>query len=233
MPKRDYIEKNALKFAAQLKLFKTAIGNYAALFGLTPEQLAAQAADADYFNYLVATQTIMENAAQELTAWRDITRFGGPQTVACAPLPPTWPATIAAVMPGVEARFRALVQWLKAHPRYNTAIGDALGIEGAQHTAPDLTTIQPVLTLTIDGGRVEVGWGWGGNSQFLDMIELRVDRGDGHGPVLLAHDTTPGYIDTAPFPAAPVVWTYTAIYIVNDARVGQHSNPVSITVGGG
>ena len=115
---------------------------------------------------------------------------------------------------------------------FNAGIGQALGIEGAQHTAPDLTTIQPVIELKLDGGRVEVDWNWGGQSQFLDMIELRVDRGDGRGPVLLAHDTTPGYVDTAPFPAAPVVWTYTGIYIVNDARVGRHSNPASITVGG-
>lgn len=232
MPKRDYIEKNALKFAGQLQLFKTTIGGYAALFGLTAEQLAAQAADADYFSYQVATHEITADTAQELTAWRDISRFGGAATAAGAPVLPVWPAPVPAVVPGIETRFRALVQWLKANPNYNVGIGQALGVEGAQHTAPDLTTIQPNLTLALDGGRVEVGWGWGGQSQFLDMIELSVDRNDGRGPVLLAHDTTPGYVDTAPFPAAPVVWTYTAIYIVNDARVGQHSKPASITVGG-
>jgi hypothetical protein len=36
---------------------------------------------------------------------------------------------------------------------------------------------------------------------------------------------------TQPFPAAPVKWTYQAIYRVGDARVGQWSKPVSVTVG--
>jgi hypothetical protein len=44
------------------------------------------------------------------------------------------------------------------------------------------------------------------------------------------HDTMPGYVDTAPFPAAPTQWTYKAIYRVDDAQIGQ---PVSLAVGGG
>jgi hypothetical protein len=45
-------------------------------------------------------------------------------------------------------------------------------------------------------------------------------------------DTTPGYTDSQPFPAAPVKWTYRAIYRLGDNRVGQWSKPVSVTVGG-
>ena len=44
--------------------------------------------------------------------------------------------------------------------------------------------------------------------------------------------TTPGYNDTAPFPAAPAKWSYRAIYRVGDAQVGVWSNVVSVTVGG-
>jgi len=64
------------------------------------------------------------------------------------------------------------------------------------------------------------------------MIELRVDRNDGHGAVFLANDTTPGYTDNTPFPATPTKWTYTAIFWLNDRPVGQWSKPVSVTVGG-
>ena len=77
-----------------------------------------------------------------------------------------------------------------------------------------------------------VDWGWDGNAAYLDMIELRVDRDDGRGPVFLANDTTPGYTDSTPFHAKPTKWTYTAIFWLNDRAVGQWSNPVSITVGG-
>ena len=59
-----------------------------------------------------------------------------------------------------------------------------------------------------------------------------MDRGDGKGFIPLAFDTTPGYMDTQPFPAAPVKWTYRAIYRVDDNQVGQWSKPVSVTMGG-
>jgi hypothetical protein len=76
---------------------------------------------------------------------------------------------------------------------------------------------------------VNILWGWQGQSAFLDMIELQVDRGDGHGFVLLAMDTTPNYTDTLA-PTAPAKWTYRGIYRVGDQRVGQWSNEVSINV---
>src|ERR1039457_5429174 len=138
-------------------------------------------------------------------------------------------AAQAAVAPGIETRFRALVQIIKTNANYNEAIGQALGIEGAQQTGPDLTTIQPIIDAVISGNHVNVKWGWGGNSAYLDICEIQVDRNDGKGFVLLAYDTTPGYTDTQPFPAAPVTWTYRAIYRVDDDRTGQWSLPVSVT----
>jgi hypothetical protein len=122
------------------------------------------------------------------------------------------------------------VQIIKTNANYNEAIGEALGIEGAQQTGPDLTAIQPVIAAVISGNHVNVKWGWGGNGAYLDMCELQVDGGDGNGFVLLAFDTTPNYTDTQPFPAAPVTWTYRAIYRVGDTQVGQWSLPVSVTV---
>ena len=80
------------------------------------------------------------------------------------------------------------------------------------------------------GGQVLVKWTFGGYAAYLDACELRVDRNDGKGEVLLAMDTTPGYTDTQPFPAARTVWTYRAIYRVADARVGVWSQPVSLAV---
>jgi hypothetical protein len=57
-----------------------------------------------------------------------------------------------------------------------------------------------------------------------------VDRGDGKGYGLLTIDTTPGYTDTQPFPAASVKWTYKAIYRLDDNQVGLWSQPASVTV---
>ena len=58
-----------------------------------------------------------------------------------------------------------------------------------------------------------------------------MDRSGSKGFVLLAFDSTPNYTDTEPFPATPAKWTYRAVYRVGDSRVGQWSNPISVTVG--
>jgi hypothetical protein len=228
MPKSSYIQNNDDAFSAQLQLFKNNIGAYSAAIGVSAAQVTAQAADAAYFAYCVQCQEAMQNAAQQWTSWRDLTRDGGTPPMAGAPVAPTLPAAVAAVAPGVEVRFRALVKQIKANANYNVSIGEALGIEGAMQTAPDLTSVQPQIDATINGGSVDIGWGWQGNAAYLDICEIQVDRGSGFA--FLTYDTTPGYTDTTTFPASPVKWTYKAIYRVNDAQVGLWSNPVTITV---
>jgi hypothetical protein len=232
MKKSDPIQKSDNAFAKQLITFKTNVPNYAALLGLTAAQLAAQAADAASFDYIVQSQAIMIQSGQQWTAWKDLARDGGNTPASGSPVLPTLPAAVQIVAPGIEARFRALVQLIKANANYNESIGQALGIEGAQQTGPDLTTVQPQLNLSLTGNQVFVGWSWQGNSAYLDICEIQVDRGDGKGFVFLTYDTTPGYTDTTPLPATPVKWTYKAIYRVGDAQVGQWSLPTSIIVGG-
>jgi hypothetical protein len=228
--KRDAIQKSDIAFAKQLLTFKNNAPSYSSAVGLTTDQLKAQAADADYFNYVVNWQGIMQGGAKQSTAWKDLMRDGGTPPPTGAPVAPVFPTAVTPVAPGIEARFRALIQQIKAHPNYNEAIGDALGIEGTQQTGPDLNTLQPAIDASINGNRVEVDWGWQGNAAYLDMCEIQVDRGDGKGFVFLTYDGTPGYVDTQPFPAVPVKWAYRAIYRVNDAQVGLWSNPVSVTV---
>jgi hypothetical protein len=70
--------------------------------------------------------------------------------------------------------------------------------------------------------------GWQGNRAALDMSATQINRDDGEGFVLLTYDTTPGYVDTQPFPTAPAKWIYKAIYRVGDAPVGIWSGPLSV-----
>ena len=231
MPKSDFIENNDDAFAAQTQKFKLNIGSYTTLFTLTAPQIAAQAADANYFAFVQTCQQIMLDSSQQWTVWKLLTRRGGSAPAAGAPMPPVFPAAVPAMPQGIEVRFRALVKLIKAHPNYNVAIGEALGIEGPIHTPPPGAAFQPVLSLELRGGQVYILWGWQGNRPFLDALELLVDRGDGHGYVLLVMDTTPNYLDPTPFPATPVRWKYKAIFRKNDTRVGQWSDEVGITVG--
>lgn len=228
MAKKDYIQQNDMAFALQLNTFKTNIGSYAML-GLAPAQITAQAADADYFNYLVQCQSIMQNDAKATTGWRDAVRDGN--SAATPPALTPLPAAVPPVTPGVESRFRALVQQIKSNPAYNTSIGTALGVEGVVAVGPDLNTLQPTITAEVTAAGVVIDWSFGGNAAFLDALELEVDRSDGKGFVVVTSDPTPGYTDTAPFPAAPAKWTYRAIYRLDDKRVGQWSATVSVMVG--
>ena len=232
MAKTDFVLKGDDAFATQLITFKNNIAAYAPVIGVSAAQITAQAADANYFYYVTQCQQIMLNGGQQWTDWKNLTRGGGTPTSAGSPVAPTFPASVASVVPGVEFRFRALAKLIKANANYNTSIGEALGIEGAVQTGPDLMTVQPVITAQVSGSRVEIGWGWQGHAAFLDLCEIQVDRGGGLGFVLLTYDSTPNYVDTAPFPAAPGKWTYKAIYRVGDAPVGLWSNPVSVVVGG-
>lgn len=232
MPKSDFVNANDVLFNEQLQTFNQGLATYTGLFGLTPAQILSTSNDAASFNYTLQCLTLTAQSAQQWTAWKNLARRGGSVPPSGAPIVPEYPASVAAVEPGIEGRFRALVKLIKANPNYNTGIGEMLGIEGTQQTGPDLTTLQPVIEAVLTGNQVQVKWGWGGNRAWLDLCELQVDRGDGQGYKLLAYDTTPNYTDTQPLPAAPAVWTYRAIYRVGDAQVGVWSNPVSVTVGG-
>ena len=231
MAKSNYIKQNGDAFAAQLRQFKLAITPYATLLGLTPAQVAGQAADADYFTFLLACLLGMSNGAQQWTGWKDLVRGGGTAPASGAPVLPVFPTAVAAVALGIEVRFRALVQLIKKNANYNPTIGEALGIEGQEQTGPDLATVQADLKVEIIGTHVSIPWGWGGNGKYLDLLEIEVDR-DGQGFKLLTYDTTPGYDDNAPFPATPTKWSYRAIYRVGDARLGVWSATVSVVVGG-
>jgi hypothetical protein len=231
MIKSDPIQQNDLAFAAQMLTFKNNLPTSAAILGLPPAVVDGQAADAVAFDYWVRSMNIMQKDAQQFTAWKYLQRDGGTPPNSGAPGAPVLPVAVPAVAPVIEARFRALVQNIKNNANYNVGMGDALAIEGTQQTPPDLTTVQPVLTLLVNGNHLEVGWGWQGNVAYLDKLEIQVDRGDGKGYVLLTYDPTPGYTDTTPLPAVPAKWTYRGIYRLDEEQVGQWNNPVSITVG--
>ena len=228
--KSDPIKKNDLAFAAQLITCKTNLPAHAATLGLKPEQIAAQAADAVAYEYWVHCTNIMHQDGVQFTAWKNLMRFGGTPSMDHEPGVPVLPDAVPPVDPGIETRFRALVQLIKNHSNYNESIGAALGIEGADQPPLDPATFLPVLTLRINGNRVEVGWGWQGYQAYVDLLEIQVDRNDGKGYVVLTFDPTPGYTDLTPFPVVPAKWTYRAIYRVGEVQVGQWSSPVSITV---
>lgn len=232
MPKGDYIKAGERPFSEQLIQFKNNIGLYAATLSLSAGQVSAQAADALRYKWELDVADLCVQQSQQWTAWKEITRKGGAFPVSGAPVAAVWPTPEPpAVAPGVEARFRALCQDIFNSPNMNPSIAEALDIAAPELSGPDFATFGPVLKLKVDAAGVMVGWTWQSFSAFLGACEIHVDRGDGQGFKMLTIDTTPNYLDTQPFPAAPAKWTYKAVYRLGDARVGQWSAAVSVNVG--
>src|ERR1700720_1989927 len=117
-----------------------------------------------------------------------------------------------------------LVQRIKNHPGYTEAIGQDLGIIGAEQTI-DMIAIKPTLIALLIAGHPVIQW----DRQEMDAVELWVDRGSGF--VFLAIDSEPDYTDTAALPAGGGIWKYKAIYRLHDEQVGQWSDIVSVPVG--
>lgn len=215
--------------------FYLKLPGYQVALNLPPAHVDACVASLKYMNYVIGVwQVAVREFGPTATSAVQLLLYGsGP---APEPLPtfttPELPLGVAGVPPGVLKRLFELVQLTKNSIGYTEPIGNDLDIIGSAQAAPDLDAVQPDFTLALTGGHVMVKWTWQGLRSRVDAIEIHVDRGDGHGFVLLTLDTTPNYLDTADLPPAAAKWTYKAIWRLEDARIGQWSNPVSITVGG-
>ena len=235
MKRQAYYPSRAADQIVWLENFRNKLTAYQAALGLTAAQVAAGVADARWLVYVLgswlpavrAFAPSCTNAANEAQSGT-----GANPLVLTVFTAPALPAGVVPVAPGALNRIFALVAAIKLLAGYADPIGTDLQIVGAQQAGPDFTTLQPVITATVQAGTVLIGWGWQGFGDFLDLLELQVDRGAGQGWGPLASDTTPNYTDTAPFPATLTKWKYRAIYRVGDAPVGLWSAEVSVTVGG-
>src|SRR2546423_12381362 len=122
MPKSSYIAFNDDAFAAQLQAFKNAIGAYSAALGVTAAQVTAQAADADYFSYVLACQQLMRNGSLQWTGWKDLTRGGGDLPPSGPPGVPGFSAPRPPGAPRGGVRFPPPLEQIKRSPAHNGPI---------------------------------------------------------------------------------------------------------------
>jgi hypothetical protein len=183
-----------------------------------------------WINCDVASLALAEDAVAKLLGHRDAVMSGKTlPTVPTAPLfsaPPNVPAE-----PNVMGLATSVGTQIKSATNYDPADGADLGLEGTDIPALDPATAQPDLSKSrlTTGGKVEIVWLKGG----FGGIKIMVDRGDGKGAVFLDKDSSPNYIDNVvPAPGTSAIYTYTAIYLVNDQEFGQWSLPFAITVRG-
>ena len=236
MKRNSYYPGRVAQQIIWLENFRNKLPGYKTTLGLTDAQVNGAVADARWLIYLLVSWLPAARAwAQSCTdAIKEAQNGtgGSPQSLPVF-TPPAPPSGVVPVNPGALGRIFALVQTIKDSSGTTDPIETDLGLVGSEQSGPDLDTIQPVFVARIVANQVFLDWDWGGsgNSAFLDMLELQVDRADGKGWVPLVFDSTPGYTDTTPFPATATKWKYRGIYRVNDAQVGQWSNDVTILVG--
>ena len=226
--KAYYISKSDSGKAQFLTNLANKIGADAATLGISPAEVASIQADAAMFKYVLRMQEAFKTFKQAVSAYKNLLR-DGQQSETPSPLPvaPTLPAPPVLVNDGIFWRARKLVARIKAHPNYNQAIGEGLGIVGDEHVV-DRLELKPVLKSRLDGEYPVIIWKKG----VADRINIYVDRKDGKGFVFLTTDSQPDYIDKHPMPKGveSLVWDYKAIYLIGDDQVGQFSEPIQVTV---
>ncbi len=205
--------------------FAAKLPTYAASVGVTGVEVTQAAADAAFFGYVCDAHEQHTKTTRDWTAYKHAAAQG--DALGNLPNTPALPAPPASVPPNIFGRNCTLAVRIKKHPAYTEAIGQDLGIIGAEQTI-DYSSLKPALKIILQAGHPVISW----RKQGMDSLELWVDRGDAKGSVFLAIDTVPGYTDTAPLPTPGAVWKYKGIYREADVQVGQWSDVASITVAG-
>ena len=227
MAKTYYLPKDDAGKDGWLTNLAAQAPTYSTDLSLSIGDVASLGNDAPFYHWTILAQEQVAAYAQAWTAYKNKARNGTGPTMGTVPVPPILPPMPTAVPPGIFGRTAALVGRMKKATGYTEVIGQTLQIIGADQTV-DVNALKPILTVALVAGQVAIGW----TKQGMDSIEIEVDRGEGF--VFLAIDTVPGYTDTAAMPAAgqSALWKYKAIYRLNDERVGQWSDVVSLPVAG-
>ena len=212
---------------AWLTNFKIKLAIYASTFGLTPAEVSGVVADHAMYQYVVNGVDAVRLYLQSLIQLRRSFRASMQAPMGVIPgLPPLGSAP-ASVQTGIFTRISALVQRIKHHPGYTTAIGQDLGIIAPVSTF-NPATMKPELTVKLQAGYPVITYTRGD----ADGIKLYVDRRDGNGFVLLDKILRSKYIDVAPLPANTFTATvdYKGQYIISDDDVGLESDVVTINI---
>ena len=232
MPVSDFVPPADSPFAELLEHVRDNISQFITTLQITPAEISTLTNDAANFRFVLTQQERLIAAGQQSTAAKNSLRKGNPANPnsAISLAFPSQPGVIPSpVLPGVEPRFRDFAARLKIHANYTTAIGELLKIEGIEITGPDVINAAPDLTgAKIVAGEVRIPWKKAG----FQGVRIEKDRGDGHGFIFLAVDTSPGFVDTEEHPATLTIWKYRAYYIMDDKKVGQVSAVVEVKVGG-
>lgn len=225
----NYLEQTDEKLAIQISNFASKIGTYATLFALTEAEVLVAQVDAAHFSYTLSNLKKIDTHKKNWTTYKNILKRGEANvTINAEPVMPTLEVPPTRAAPGVLIRFTTMVNRIKAHQAYTTAIGQNLGIEKATTKKANPDVAQPTLKALLRGGKVNLVWKKG------NFTGIFIEKDIGAGFVTLDKDFSPDFVDNSAMPAQgeSAIWRYRAIYLLGDDKVGLMSDIVTITVAG-
>ncbi len=228
-----YLPGDDLGKSRFLTSFSAKLPSYATLLSIDAVTQQQVANDSTNFGLAVTEVSSFQAFSKTVTTFknflRDGTADGGP--IGNAPPQPVVGQYTLPMAGNIFGRLAKMVQSIKAHPNYTIAIGNDLGIIGADTPPVDPANIKPVLGHNLQAGKPNITWKKNGHQG----IHIYVDRGDGKGFGNMPYtDTKPDFLDEYQLPATgqTALWKYKAIYIDDDVEVGNMSNELSVTVAG-
>jgi hypothetical protein len=224
---RNYLETTDEKFSLQLSNFSSKLDTHANTFGLTEAEVASIKADTAFYEWSIRNHIKVETYKKDWTTFKKILRKGESNVTSNnAPVFPVLDAAPSAVAPGIQLRFTTMVNRIKSHQSYTTAIGQSMGIEFSNAQKVDLNNAQPSLKVVMRAGKVNLDWKKG---KFEGII---IEKDSGAGFVTLDKDLHPNFIDNSAMPpqGESAIWKYRAMYLYGDDKVGLWSDVVTVSV---
>lgn len=203
MPKKDFIPGPDDQFGTWHDRYTAAASSIGATLDITPADIAAVNADNLNYHNRINASAGADAAAQQATRDKDTARAA------------------------IETNARKMAKRLKLHANYTDALGEQLGIVGADDTTALANAKPKIKAKAMPHGVVEIGWSKGK----ADGVNLYSQRGDDPAFVFLARDTASPYVDNRPLVVSgkPEQRQYKAICVADDQEVGQFSDEVVVT----
>lgn len=228
MPDMRFIPRDDGLRLLWLRNFVSKLPGYAAALNVRPEEVAQAQTDLAVYEHVSRARALVDAHAQALTSWRNAARSG--TALSDFPQPPDYGPPPPGAQPGIFTRTGKLAHRCKAQTGYTPVMGADLGIIAPGKGPVNLATVRPELSVSVSPGLPPV-LRWRKNR--MRMIEIQRSRNNGpFERVDIASRTT--WTDKERLPQGrSEVWTYRAIYVVDDGKpVGQWSPTVTAAVSG-
>jgi len=228
MPRKYWLATTLPDTLVQVQNFLAKIASYATVLGLTPAQVGAAQDLCEAIIGAINSTDQCRTTMQAMTQWRDSVLTGEPvgANAAAAPVFPVVGAVVYQV--GSITQFVRLRDLIVASPGYTLAIGEDLGLVGAETSRPAPSSVTPDLTAQASTGYMV---NLTGSMQGMDALRVEYSR-DGNNFTTVAFLTnTPGGFQVTPqTPNQPEKGFVRAVFIKKNEVVGNYSANYPVTV---